>query len=85
MLENIGVRRRNADTKRLVLKAQECEDQVSKTCGRANRFKLIDSLDYVVDMLKKKDIVEIAQCDFYRSALVREWSLELVRALTEKV
>jgi uncharacterized protein YjhX (UPF0386 family) len=50
----------------------------------ADRFKRINPLDDVVDMLKKKYIVTIMKCDGYRTALVRERGLELVRARPEK-
>jgi hypothetical protein len=50
----------------------------------ANRFKGIDPLDNVVEMLKKKNIVAITKCDFYRSLLVRGRGLELISARPEK-
>ena len=50
----------------------------------ANRFKGINSLDDVVKMLKKKNVMAIAKCDFDHTALVRGRCLELVCARSEK-
>jgi hypothetical protein len=49
-----------------------------------NRFKRINPLDDVVEMLQKKNIVTIVKCDGYRTALVRGRGLELVCARPEK-
>ena len=50
----------------------------------ANRFKGINPLDDVVEMLKRKNIVAIMKCDFYCAPLVRRLGLELVCARPEK-
>jgi hypothetical protein len=50
----------------------------------ANRFKGIDPLDDVVEMLKKKNVVAIMKCDFYCAPLVRRRGLELECARPEK-
>jgi hypothetical protein len=50
----------------------------------ANRFKAVNPLDDVVEMLKKKNIVAIAKCDFDSTSLVRGRGLEFVCASPEK-
>jgi hypothetical protein len=50
----------------------------------AYRFKVVNPLDDVVEMLKKKNVMAIAKCNFYRTVLVRGRGLELVFARPEK-
>jgi hypothetical protein len=82
--EVAAAHRRNVHTERLDLISQECVDQQSKRWDMANRFKAVNPLDDVVEMLKKKNIVAIAKCDFDSTSLVRGRGLEFVCASPEK-
>lgn len=76
--------RRNLYTEWLDLITEEGMDQYSKRWDMANRFKAVNPLDDVVEMLKKKNIVAIAKCDFDSTSLVRGRGLEFVCASPEK-
>jgi hypothetical protein len=50
----------------------------------AYRFKVVNPLDDVVEMLKEENVMAIAKCNFDRTVLVRGRGLELVFARSEK-